>query len=237
MQIDPDLGSVFKCVSTPEAEYLAELRLLQTEIAASRRLTEIYFERYEREDLTEDEKLIATAIFRDAVILLYECFTKSEDRRGIKPTPEQVFGHIPCWDEFWEGLWGLRNYFAGHNHGAQRQVGVGVQCRAEADGLKAVRLMSNNSTMGGWPIDREIILGFINVALVHFDKRIEEAQRPVWEQVEKLTPEQLAELPDLTTQMPTFEDWRSSRSEFQKDKRERQSIASTGRSRRIVESE
>ncbi|MFL6725015.1 MAG: hypothetical protein ACJ8FS_00695 [Sphingomicrobium sp.] len=240
MTIDPQLGPVFKRISTPEAHYLAELAIIQSDLKAAQACFQLYFDKYWDQTMTGENLVISGALFRDGIILYCSCFSKPNPKKpaakSAKLDPDEVYSVLDDgWQDAYQGFLDVRDTFIAHNFGPLRQHNVGIQCREEGGQLRASKIMGSYATFGGWNANEApAVLSFVGIALHHNNKRIEAAEKVVWEQALKLTPERLAALPDLNLSLPNREDWRGTRDKFRQNEQGRRTINPKGRSGRIT---
>lgn len=221
MTQEPNLyPEVYKLLSTPEAERLAELYLIQGDLNAAYDTLDLYFTKYAATDVPKDGRaaIISPSLFRDGILLFCSCFSTKDES---KLHPEAVYAHLGRDRiEYAQKLLDLRDAFVAYNFGPQRQHSIVIVC-PQADG----KLVPHGFTQyfvrfTGWVAgERKQLLPFIDIAREHLKDLIEAAEIPVMKQVMNITPKELEALPDAEVAIPDASDYRSSRSRFQKSGR------------------
>jgi hypothetical protein len=208
-----------KFLSTPEADHLAELYLIQGDLKAAHNTLSLYFEKFAfAEGMKEGEfATISASLFRDGVILFSACFsTKDPD----KLNPEAVFGHLDGWKEYCDKIRDLRDAFVAHNFGPQRQHRIVVIALEIGDEFVPAGFVQVFMRFAGWiAAEGKQLLHYVQIAREHLEKLIEEAEEPVLAIVANLISEELRALPDAQLKIPDPGDWRSTRERFHKSGR------------------
>jgi len=218
MTQEPNLyPEVYKLLSTPEAEHLAELYLIQGDLNAAYDTLDLYFTKYAVTDMPKEGRaaIISPSLFRDGILLFCSCFSTKD---GSKLHPEAVYAHLGKDRlEYAQKLLDVRDAFVAHNFGPQRQHSIVIVC-PEIDGkLVPYGFTQYFIRFAGWVAsERKQLLSFIDVAREHLKGRIESAEIPVLQQVMALTLEELEALPEAEVAIPDAKDYKSSRSRFQK---------------------
>ena len=210
----------YKPLSTPEAEHLAELYLIQGDLNTAYDTLDLYFEKYAVNEGPRYGRaaLVAPSLFRDGILLFCSCFS-TKDKSKLHP--ETVYAHLGADRlEYAQKLLDLRDAFVAHNFGPQRQHNIVVIC-PKADGkLLPYAFTQYFVRFSGWVgRERTQLLPFIDVAREHLKKVIATAEAEVMDQVVALTSEQLEALPDAEIVLPEPSDYRSSRSRFRQSGR------------------
>ena len=208
-----------KFLSTPEADRLAELYLLQADLNAAHKTLSLYFDKYAfSEEMSESEfSTISSSLFRDGIILYCACFSTKDPN---KLNPETVYGHMNGWKKYCQKILDIRDAFVAHNFGPQRQHHI-VVIALEIDGqLVPAGFTQVFMRFAGW-IAKEgtQLLHYVDVAREHLKKRIEEAEQPILKMLEAISSDELAVLPDAELTIPEERDFRTSRANFRKSGR------------------
>ena len=222
-------GAIFKQVTDHGAAELAELYLLQGDLDASYDAMRLYFEKYTGEEMGEEDIVISTSLFRDAIVQYAGCFSRSKKEKA-KPTPEAVYGHLTGWEGYFQAIHDLRDAFVAHNFGPQRQHHVVAILQTESSELRFDALGQTFARFGGWGVEeKDNILSFIDIARQHMSNRIRLAEIVIAEMLNRMTSEQLAALPQATLAIPRSEDFRLSRSRYREKSVGRQQPFPKGR--------
>ena len=211
---------VCKRLTTPEAEHLAELYLIQADLDAAFNALDLYFEKYAVTATPKEGRaaIISPSLFRDGILLFCSCFSTKDK---TKLHPEAVYAHLGSDKmDYAQKLLDMRDAFVAHNFGPQRQHVIMIVCNDDGGNLSPLGFVQNFIRFAGWTVEeRQKLLPFINVARDHLKGLIEVAEVPVMEQVTAITPDELAAIPDAEVAIPEAGDYRSSRSRFQKSGR------------------
>jgi hypothetical protein len=214
------IPEVYKFLSTPEAERLGELYLIQGDLNAAYEALELYFRKYSstRGPRYGQSAVVGPSLFRDGVLLFCACFSKSD---GAKLHPEKVYGHLGADAmKYAQKLLDLRDAFVAHNFGPQRQHDIVIVCPTIDGELVPYAFTQYFVRFTGWaPGEKKQMLSFIDAARKHLKGLIQEAEMIVTSQVARITPEELASLPDAEVKIPDPKDYRLSRSKFRKSGR------------------
>jgi hypothetical protein len=113
-----------RTIDHPVTEALGEALLLQKDIQTSIDAINIWHDYYaEKPDRTSIDKIIELSLFRDAVVQFIGCFDKSNKYR-LDET--EIYGADPNGLPYFQWMNNIRNAYAAHKHGAQRQALIGV---------------------------------------------------------------------------------------------------------------
>lgn len=207
---------VYKLLSTPEAEHLAELYLLQRDLNAAHDTLSLYFEKHAVSDQLKEgeDAIISASLFRDGILLFTSCFSKTDHN---KLYPESVYGHLKGWEDYSQKILALRDAFVAHNFGPQRQHSIVIVCPKVKGELIPYAFSQYFIRFAGWvKSEGAEFLSFIDVAREYLKKVIEEVEKPVMAQVMAITPEELAALPDAEVVIPDVSEYRTPRARFRK---------------------
>lgn len=213
-----------KFLATPEADYLAQLYLLQADLNAAYDTLALYREKFLfSENLTDEARIISASLFRDSLLLFCSCFSTKE---ADKLDPGAVYGHIDDWESFYNRVYDTRVAFVAHNFGPQRQHNIVVICLEIGGELVPAGFTQVYMRFAGWiGIEVDKLLSFIDVARGHLTGRIEAAEQPVMKTLEEITSEELAALANGELSLPGSADIRTNRARFRKSGRgERQPL-------------
>ncbi|MDP2008794.1 MAG: hypothetical protein Q8K11_01330 [Phenylobacterium sp.] len=104
-------------LATPEALELAEWELISYDLDICLRNFSLLVERYDLPIRSEEDRAIFEALYRDAVVQLMGCFTNKD----AKLSKDEVGAGLKGGKESIAYLQDLRDTFAAHNFGPQRQ--------------------------------------------------------------------------------------------------------------------
>lgn len=208
-----------KLLSTPEADHLAELYLLQADLNAAHSTLSLYFDKFAfNEGMREDEfATISASLFRDGILLYCACFSTKDPE---KLNPEAVYGHMEGWKDYCQKILDIRDAFVAHNFGPQRQHNIVVIALEIGGELVPAGFNQVFMRFAGWlASEGKQLLHYVDLARDHLKKRIEEAEQPIMRMLEAITPEELAALPNAELTIPEDRDFRKSRASFRKSGR------------------
>ena len=211
---------VYKLLSTPEAERLAELYLLQGDLNAAYDTLDLYFTKYAVTSVPKEGQaaIISPSLFRDGILLFCSCFSKKDES---KLNPQSVYAGLgEDRIAYYERLLALRDAFVAHNFGPQRQHQIVIIGRTLEGNLVPYGFTQYFVRFTGWVADEsEQLLSFINVAREHLKVLLEAAEVPVMGQVTAISPAELALMPNAEVAIPDADDYRLSRPRFKKSGR------------------
>ena len=172
----PD-DEVYKLLSTPEAEYLAELYLIQGDLNTAYATLNLYFEKYAARDRPREGRaaIISPSLLRDGILLFCSCFDKTAK---VRLDFDDVYGHLGQDKvDYAHKLLNMRRSFVAHNYGPQRQHSVVVICLTVGGKLVPAALTQYFVRFSGWIAEeRSQLLPFIDVARKHLARLIEAAE-------------------------------------------------------------
>ena len=221
MTINSNLGQeVYKVLSTPEAEHLAELYLLQRDLKTAYQTLELYFKKYSPTETPKEGNaaLISPSLFRDGILLFCACFSTKDPS---KLDPHAVYASMGQDKlDYAQTLLNVRDAFVAHNFGPQRQSSIVIVCAKIDAQIAPIGFTQYYVRFAGWvESERETLLPFIEVAREHLNQLIEAAEVPVTRQVMDLAQAGLESLPDAVVTIPHAADYRTSRSRFRESGR------------------
>jgi hypothetical protein len=115
-------GNILRKLNTPLAHEVAEHVLLQEDMKSSLDAMRLWSEKYAERLPGTEEGIIGKSLFRDAIIQFVGCFDKSAK---YPLSPDDVYGptnNLPLFEWFKN----MRDAYAAHKFGAQRQCIAGV---------------------------------------------------------------------------------------------------------------
>lgn len=211
---------VYKLLSTPEAEHLAELYLLQGDLNTAYNTFALYFEKYAARDRPREGKaaIISPSLLRDGILLFCSCFDKTAK---VRLDSGAVYGHLGQDKlDYAQKLLDMRRAFVAHNYGPQRQHSVVVVCPTVDGKLVPLALTQYHIRFSGWVAEeRYQLLPFIDVARNYLERLIENAEAPIMQELKSITSEELEALPDAEVVIPDPSDFNLGRSNFRKSGR------------------
>jgi hypothetical protein len=207
-----------KLLETPDADHLAELYLLQADLAAAYETLSLHRQKYLCTGELDDEgKIISNSLLRDAILLFCSCFSTKDPN---KLDPKAVFGHLEDWESLYGVMLDTRDSFVAHNFGPSRQHKIVAIC-LEIDGrLVPAGMTQYHVRFAGWTAEEtDKLLAFIDVARGHINALVEVAEKPILKLLETISSEELAALKDGEFKVPERKDIRSSRARFRESGR------------------
>ena len=179
-------------LTTPIARELSEYTLLKNDLIQSFEALELWFNKYagrKKDDMTNEERLIALSLFRNAIIMFVGCFDKSAK---VSLSETDIYSSRKGGLEYFKWLQDIRDTYAAHTFGPLRQCSVGV-------------LMDEAGTLVGTGHHVQIyagpiatakgdILSFISAAGRHVEKIITDLALQMLKDAKKMTPSELAVL-------------------------------------------
>lgn len=216
MAVESNLNQeIRKLLTTPEAVHLSELYVLKGDLDAAYNTLSLYFEKYPFDAAkSSEEKIIASALFRDGVSLYCSCFAKDDP---VRLKPETVYGHAQDLMTHHEKLFDIRSSFVAHNFGPQRQQNTVAICVEIGGKLHPMGITQQYMRFSGWIAEEgKRLLPLIDTARDYLNNLIEEAEGPVLKAVTVISSEELAALPGPELLIPDHRDYRISRADFRK---------------------
>jgi hypothetical protein len=125
-----------KELATPKAKELAEFFLIEADIQSSIGAITLWYEKYANPS-SDEGRTISLSLFRDAIVQFIACFDKTANFRLSRDDiyQEQDGAHI-----YFQWLQDVRDAYAAHRFGANRQCIVGV-IRDPASGAAGIGKM------------------------------------------------------------------------------------------------
>ena len=213
-----------KRIPGADAEHLGELLLIRSEVEGSRAAMQLYFDKYAHAPEGSAAFLIKMSLFRDAVIQFAGCFTKDRTD-NVRMNPEEVFGHIKGWEKLANWFHDLRDFYAAHSFGPQRQHDVGalMEWNETRTRYRVLELTENYIQYLGPNTrrDRDQTLHFMTVAVEFANKSVKEARLALRKHIMELGPEAVFRFPDYVPTIPDPTEIRIRRERF----REKRGVA------------
>jgi hypothetical protein len=202
-----------KQLETPEAKELAETFLIEADLQSSITAITIWHKKYSNPSSNE-ERTIGLSLFRDAIVQFIACFDKSAKFRLSRDDiyEEHNGGHI-----YFQWLQDVRDAYAAHRFGANRQCIVGV-IRDSASGVTGVGKMmgvyaGEQSTAG------PALIAFMGIAARYTANRIERLLKEVQQAVDTMSQAQIDALQIGQVYGIDPSEIRASRNEIQRRKK------------------
>ena len=171
-------------LDTPLATELAENILLLGDIQSSLAAMKLCHEKYAERDSSTEEGIIGKSLFRDAVVQFVGCF----DKTAKFPLSVQEVYSDPKWSGLFQWFQDMRDAYAAHKFGAQRQCIVGVLF----DSKQGVGFGYLRATYKGQlKSDGPNLISFMEVAQVFLGTKIAQLEQRLIEVVRILTPDQI----------------------------------------------
>jgi hypothetical protein len=182
------MDNVLKRLDTPLAKELAESYILQHDMKTSIRILQIWQEKFAEKATGSEERLIGQSLFRDAIVQFVGCFDKTA---SFPLSAEAIYGHDPNGLASFQWFKDMRDCYAAHKFGAQRQCVVGVIHKD--DGTIGIGQIS--AILRGQRKDKgPEIIRFMQTAANVLDNRVAQLEVNLMGQVQTMTPDEINEL-------------------------------------------
>jgi hypothetical protein len=181
--------SELKRLDTPLAKKLAETLVLQRDMQRSLDAIELWHAKYAEKEPGTEDAIIGQSLFRDAIILFVGCFDKSAE---FPLSANDIYGHHPKGLSSFEWFQNMRDGYAAHKFGAQRQCVVGV-IQSPTGEIGIGQLFA--AYRGQLKSDGPQLIGFMKTAARHLDQKVERLSQDLLEYAQKMKPEEIAALP------------------------------------------
>jgi hypothetical protein len=179
-----------KELATPEAKELAEMLLLRQDLASSFQAMQLWHKRYwQKENGTPEDTLIATCLFRDAILQFIGCFDSTAQ---YKLSVQDVYKSTQGATEYFKWLKDIRDAYIAHKFGPHRQCIVGVFSDSNGTVIGNGHFVS--VYLGPQEGARDLI-EFIAIAGRYLNSRIEDLQAQVLAAAKAMSKEDLNALP------------------------------------------
>ena len=221
-EIELPPGMLHKALSSDLADEVAELHIIQDVLQHSYAAMALYFERYTDVPPGSDDFIIRMSLFRDAIVQFASGFSRS-DKEIIKPTPEEVYGHIEGWEQPYQIMLDLRIAYAAHTFGQNwhHDVFAIMEWNDPHDRVRLYAIGDTKGNFGGFAKSEEAnTLLLIDIAREHVKKRLNEAREKLWNELVETSPDVLAGYPDYKPPGLTgFDETKQDRRKFRAAKR------------------
>jgi hypothetical protein len=205
-----------KLLSTPEANHLAELYLLQADLDKAHATLSLYFEKFAFFDGMREGAFatISASLFRDGIMLYCACFATDND--ADKLDPHVIYDDVEGGWTYCEKLLAIRDTFVAHNFGPMRQHNIVVIVLEIGGELIPAAFSQVHFRFAGWIAEEgKRLLPHIDLAREHLKGRIEEAEKLVQDTLTTISSDELAALPEADGfRAPEDRDIRTSRARF-----------------------
>lgn len=181
-----------KALETPLAHELAETLLHQVDMRSSIAAIKLWHEKFASSD-NDETRLIGQSLFRDAIIMFVGCFDKTSE---FPLDANEIYGKDPNGLASFQWFKDIRDAYAAHKFGAQRQCVVGVITHPETGEVGFGNLFARY--VGQNKEDGPQLQGFMQTAEKHLDQRVTELQQKLLAFIQAMTPEQIAALKEAS---------------------------------------
>lgn len=181
-----------KALETPLAHELAETLLHQVDMHSSIATIKLWHEKFASSD-DDETRLIGGSLFRDAIIMFVGCFDKTSE---FPLDANAIYGKDPDGLSSFQWFKNIRDAYAAHKFGAQRQCIVGVIVHPVTGDVGFGNLIARYA--GQNKEDGPQLQGFMQTAEKYLDARVVELQEKLLASIKAMTPEQVAVLKDAS---------------------------------------
>lgn len=203
------MQGALKQLGSPLEEELAEMHLLLQDLTHSILAITLWFQKYAPEanvQLSQEDFLISNSLMRDSIVQFVGCFDKTAQH---KLNEQEVFGHIEGGIECFQWLKDIRDSYAAHKFGPLRQWVAGII--VSEDGII---MGTGNFGMPSWPFDKaqeQKIIRCMHTTRQYIETQIKTLENKLLSEAQKLTPEELSNLPNARTYALNSSEIRTSR--------------------------
>jgi hypothetical protein len=202
-----------KELATPDAKELAEMFLLQQDLASSFQAMKLWHERYWRkENPTPEDTLIANSLFRDAILQFIGCFDRTAQYRL---SVQDVYKSTQGATEYFSWLQDIRDAYIAHKFGPDRQCAVGVFSDSKGTVISIGHFVS---VYAGPSEGARDLIEFIAIAGRYLNSRIEDLHAQVLAAAKAMSKEDLNALPIARAYGVGPNDTRMSREKFKRSR-------------------
>jgi hypothetical protein len=203
-------------LDTPLAQELADLLLHQHDLKSSMAALRLWQEKYAEQDSATEAGIIGKSLFRDSIVQFVGCFDKGAKFRLAADEIYKSADDLALFQWFQD----VRDSYAAHKFGAQRQCVVGVVWHPQ-HGVGAGNLMATYK--GQLRSDGPMLITLMQTAETFLDRKVERLRGELLESAQKMTREEIEALPLAQTHTLAPNEARMSR-------RKLQSVRSSGAS-------
>lgn len=180
-----------KDLNNAETQELAELLLLQHDVRQSIEALRLWIEK-EAKATSQDERIIAGALFRDAIVQFIGCFDASAP---FKLSSDVIYAGVDGAQEYFKWLKDIRDAYAAHKFGRARQCVAGIM--PQPDGPPTVGHLMSIYHGPADPLGAAGIIAFMNISLGHIGSRIEDLTASIKTTAAEMSAEAIAKLPNV----------------------------------------
>lgn len=181
-----------KALETPLAHELAETLLHQVDMRSSIATIKLWHEKFASSE-DDETRLIGQSLFRDAITMFVGCFDKTSE---FPLDANAIYGKDPNGLSSFQWFKNIRDAYAAHKFGAQRQCIVGVITHSETGEVGFGHLFARYA--GQNKEDGPQLQGFMQTAEKYLDQRVVGLQQKLLAFIKTMTPEQIAALKDAS---------------------------------------
>jgi hypothetical protein len=199
-----------KALDTPAAKEYAENILLVMDMRESIAAMECWERRF-AESTDPEDALIALSLFRDAIVQFVGCFDKTAK---FPLDAKTIYGDSEGGVESLQWFKDIRDAYAAHKFGAQRQCSVGVVSHDGQRDVGQIWARYRGQTKAEGPMLR----GFMQKAADYLVAHMQELGKKVQEEIRQMSDEDVAKLSDAGTRTLKMEEARFTRADLDRDK-------------------
>jgi hypothetical protein len=204
------MQGTLRALKTAQALELAEWLLIEVDIGYCIRCIDVWRKIPKSEDGVSDNHVIATSLFRNAVVSFISCFDKS-----VTPNldVETVYKGVNGASSYFAWLKDLRDSWIAHRFGASRQAIVGPMVEDNAGqfvGFGNLVQMYNTPN----PKDGEQLIRFMQIAERHAKASVKRLEEELEEYAKNMPETALLRLPLAVTKAAGPNDLRMGRRKF-----------------------
>ena len=203
---DHDPTLVRKALGSPDAIALAEIELLKHDLIESLQIAKILHTQYMGRDLNEEERLVATSLYRSSIMLWVSCFEKP--RRGDLDASAVYYGDDLT---FFRSVIDVRDSFIAHRFGPQRQSATMAVIK---DGIVRGIQQGTTKYSSCGPDELSNMMRLIGAGIEAAEAKAKPLGIAVLLELRKMSPAEVAALDDFEITPPDGTQTRMSRKEF-----------------------
>lgn len=166
------------------------MKLLQADLNLSAEAIRLWIARSDME-FSEENAVIGLALFRDAIIQLFACFSPPGEHLDAK----QTFGGVDGGMTYFNWLRSIRDTYAAHRFGPLRQS---VPAVVQDDDMKVMGIGSFMMVYQGPGEGHEDLRSFFAIACQAANAKIAELEQALLEEARNMDPLEIANLPIAT---------------------------------------
>ena len=192
----------------PEASAASEWYLLKNDLQTSLKTAHLLSQRAVDSLNSEENRLICESLCRDTIVQFISCFQKNKQ---FSLNPEIIYRDWPQGLEHFRYVESLRNAYAAHRHGPQRQCVVAVYMDGAV--VNSIGPVFVTFHVPG-PGEMLKLMKLIEIALQTVEQRIGAASDLIFQQLEDMTAPQFLELKEPSWDEPLAEHFDMPRKAF-----------------------